>query len=147
MSSFARVVLLISLCIILFLFLFLLASIEIVVAPTHGGAGVRGEIRPPPFTPSPPSKKQTVVAAARGDGSRPGHDGRDVRRVHEGPRLRRGTIYYTYFSIVLEYSRTLYCNTVCLIYARTVALAIVFMPGLYPTAYRATFPAFLCGWL
>ena len=21
------------------------------------------------------------------------------------------------------------------------------MPGLYPTAYRATFPAFLCGWL
>ena len=23
----------------------------------------------------------------------------------------------------------------------------VFMPGLYPTAYRATFPAFLCGWL
>ena len=28
-----------------------------------------------------------------------------------------------------------------------VALAIVFMPGLYPTAYRATFPAFLCGWL
>ena len=29
----------------------------------------------------------------------------------------------------------------------SVSLALVFMPGLYPTAYRATFPAFLCGWL
>ena len=29
----------------------------------------------------------------------------------------------------------------------SVALALVFMPGLYPTAYRATFPAFLCGCL
>ena len=27
----------------------------------------------------------------------------------------------------------------------SVALALVFMPGLYSTAYRATFPAFLCG--
>ena len=29
----------------------------------------------------------------------------------------------------------------------SVALALVFMPGLYSTAYRATFPAFLCGCL
>ena len=29
----------------------------------------------------------------------------------------------------------------------SVALALVFIPGLYPTAYRATFPAFLCGCL
>ena len=29
----------------------------------------------------------------------------------------------------------------------SVALAVIFMPGLYPTAYRATFPAFLCGCL
>ena len=29
----------------------------------------------------------------------------------------------------------------------SVALALVFMPGLYPTPYRATFPAFLCGCL
>ena len=29
----------------------------------------------------------------------------------------------------------------------SVALALVFMPGLYPTAYRATFPVFLCGCL
>ena len=28
-----------------------------------------------------------------------------------------------------------------------VALALVFMPGLYSTAYRVTFPAFLCGCL
>ena len=27
----------------------------------------------------------------------------------------------------------------------SVALALVFMPGLYSIAYRATFPAFLCG--
>ena len=29
----------------------------------------------------------------------------------------------------------------------SVALTLVFMSGLYPTAHRATFPAFLCGWL
>ena len=29
----------------------------------------------------------------------------------------------------------------------SVALALVFMPGLYSIAYRATFPAFLCGCL
>ena len=29
----------------------------------------------------------------------------------------------------------------------SVALALVFMPGLYSTANRATFPAFLCGCL
>ena len=29
----------------------------------------------------------------------------------------------------------------------SVTLALVFMPGLYSTAYRATFPAFLCGCL
>ena len=29
----------------------------------------------------------------------------------------------------------------------SVALALIFMPGLYFTAYRATFPAFLCGCL
>ena len=27
------------------------------------------------------------------------------------------------------------------------SVALVFMPGLYPTAYRSAFPAFLCGWL
>ena len=31
--------------------------------------------------------------------------------------------------------------------AASVALALVFMPGSYSTAYRATFPAFLCGCL
>ena len=29
----------------------------------------------------------------------------------------------------------------------SVALALIFTPGLYSTAYRATFPAFLCGCL
>ena len=37
--------------------------------------------------------------------------------------------------------------SVRLLCVASVALALVFMPGLYSTAYRATFPAFLCGCL
>ena len=33
------------------------------------------------------------------------------------------------------------------LYVASVALALIFMPGLYSTAYRATVPAFLCGCL
>ena len=47
-------------------------------------------------------------------------------------------------------STVLFSHVICVfisLYVAPVALAIVYMPGLYPTAYRATFPAFLCGWL
>ena len=37
------------------------------------------------------------------------------------------------------------CNVRSLCVA-SVALALIFMPGLYSTAHRATFPAFLCGY-
>ena len=39
------------------------------------------------------------------------------------------------------------CSSVRSLCVASVALALVFMPGLYSTAYRATFPAFLCGCL
>ena len=46
--------------------------------------------------------------------------------------------------IVVSFSLSVFFISLCV---ASVALALVFMPGLYPTAYRATFPAFLCGWL
>ena len=46
--------------------------------------------------------------------------------------------------IVVSFSPSAFFISLCV---ASVALALVFMPGLYLTAYRATFPAFLCGWL
>ena len=46
--------------------------------------------------------------------------------------------------IVVSFSPSVFFISPCV---ASVALALVFMPGLYPTAYRATFPAFLCGCL
>ena len=46
--------------------------------------------------------------------------------------------------IVVCFSPPVFFISLCV---ASVALALVFMPGLYSTAYRATFPAFLCGCL
>ena len=46
---------------------------------------------------------------------------------------------FLYFPCLLSPSLHLCFISLCV---APVALAIVFMPGLYPTAYRATFPAF-----
>ena len=51
---------------------------------------------------------------------------------------------FFYFPWLLSPSLHLCFISLCV---APVALAIVFMPGLYPTASRATSPAFLCGWL
>ena len=41
--------------------------------------------------------------------------------------------------IVVSFSPSVFFILLCV---ASVALALVFMPGVYPTAYRATFPAF-----
>ena len=41
--------------------------------------------------------------------------------------------------IVVSFSPSVFFISLCV---ASVALALVFMPGLYPTAYRVTFPAF-----
>ena len=46
------------------------------------------------------------------------------------------------FPLIVVSSPSVFFISLCVAF-----VALVFMPGLYPTAYRATFPAFLCGCL